>query len=178
MNTFNCLRADIQKEIFDMLCKNELDKYLQSKFGEYADIICNTKATEDGGEIYLCVGIFDIRDELVNMSEELSEALNIDSCLAKNILEVCLPLFEVSVDIEYDTLSNVRYVKLFSESPYIDEFTDTNTLNTIDLYNTLKVEEKLVACIKTFMDDFISIAESAFSSKESEYVTCNPELFI
>ena len=65
-NQMNCIIADVQREVFNNLCKDTWDNKLQSKFGQYAELICNTRPTEDGGETYLTLGIYNTQEELIN----------------------------------------------------------------------------------------------------------------
>ena len=171
----NCSIADMQKEVFDNLCKPELDRKLQNKFGNYADIICNTKATEDGGETYLAVGIYDLSDSIVNFSEELSKRLNLPIEDIKVFIEKYIDIFNMSLDVEYDEELNKKNIIFYTESPYTDEFTEQEVLDIIKYSAENSIDKKIVIIIKDFMDNFMNYANKKFGFSWQGYAILNPE---
>ena len=174
-NNTNCIVADRQKEVFDNLCKNKWDEKLQSKFGEYADIICNTTPTIDGGETYLTVGIYNIQEELVNFSDELSSVLGISSDSAKSLIEKYIEIFNISADIDWDEKEEKAKISISSDEPYVDEFTDEDDLIVIRDEKKMLISEKLADCLEKFIETLMHDADVDFGYKWREWTTCNPE---
>lgn len=171
----SCINADIQKEVFDNLCKDELDKKLQAKFGEYADIICNTKATKDGGETYLSIGLYDVADAVINFSDKLSIELALSNEDTNILLEKYIDIFNLSLDIDYDECLDKKEIVIYTESPYIDEFTEQEVLDIINYSISISIDKKIVGYIKSFMDEFLNDANKTFGYRWQEYVLSNPE---
>lgn len=174
-NTGDCSHADLLKEIFDNLCKKDLDEKLQMKFGEYADVVCNTIPTNDGGETYLSVGIYDIKEEVLNFSSELANILKLEISVVVDLLNTYINMYNMSIDIEYDYNANIQDIKLFTDRPYIDEDTSQDTLDLLKFGNNIEFEKKITLCLKDYMDNFMSNADKEFSYKYLEYIVCNPE---
>ena len=112
------------KEYFTMVdChKNALDERLQSKFGEYADSNVNTISTKDGGYITLSFGIYDIREELVNFSKEVSDILNSNKLYSEHDLtesdvrksiESLIGLNNINLDLDWEEESEDNKIVLF-----------------------------------------------------------------
>ena len=176
MNTnLSCINADKQKEVFDNLCKDKWDKKLQSKFGEYAVIECETKATEDGGESYLTFGIYYVQDELVNFSEELAEIIGSSKNEAKTLIEKYIEIFNITVNVEWSERLKTPIIEIFLDEPYIDEDTESDDLRIIKNEEKLLISEKLANCICTFVDKLMHDANVEFGYKWNEWNTCNPE---
>lgn len=166
-NNTSCIIADQQKEIFDNLCKDKWDAKLQSKFGQYADVVCNTKSTEDGGEAYLTLGIYNIQEELVNFSEELSSKLNLNKEETKLLIEKYIEIFNLTVDIEWKEAENKAEASLSLDNPYTDEFTDTEDLKVIKNEEKMLITEKLADCIEDFINTFMHDVDLDFDYKWS-----------
>ncbi len=174
-NNLNCANADMQKEVFDTLCKDIWNAKLQSKFGEYADVVCNTKPTVDGGETYLTLGIYDVTDNLINFSEDLSSVLNLSKDETKLLIEKYLELFNLSADIDWDEKSKKANVSISMDEPYIDEFTKDEDLNIIRNEDKMLISEKLADCLEKFIQAFMHDAEVDFGYKWQEWTLSNPE---
>ena len=174
-NNTNCIVADRQKEVFDNLCKNKWDEKLQSKFGEYADIICNITPTIDGGETYLTVGIYDIKEELVNFSEELSSILGVSNDRAKSFLERYIEIFNISADIDWNEKEEKAEISISLDEPYTDELTDEEDLMIIRNEEKMLISEKLADCLEKFIETLMHDADVDFGYKWREWTTCNPE---
>ena len=72
----SCIKADKMEEYFIAKHKDNLDKKLQSKLGKYAEITINTIANEYGGDISLSLGAYDLREELINFSNDVAAQIN------------------------------------------------------------------------------------------------------
>lgn len=174
-NNTNCVIADKQKEVFDNLCKSKWDAKLQEKFGEYADVDCNTKATVDGGEAFLTLGIYNAQEELTNFSQELSNILGISNNKSKDLIEKYIEIFNMTADIEWEEDNNKPNISILLDEPFIDEFTSEEDLEIIKNEEKLAISEKLGDCIAEFIKTFMHDADLDFGYKWNEWNTCNPE---
>ena len=174
-NNLSCVQADMQKEVFDNLCKDKWDRELQLKFGEYADVVCNTKATIDGGETYLTLGIYDITDNLVNFSEELSSLINLSNGETRELIEQYLDIFNLSADVDWNEESEKAEISISMDEPYIDEFTEDEVINIIKNEEKMLISEKLADCLEKFIHDFMHNANLDFGYRWQEWTLSNPE---
>lgn len=174
-NNTNCLIADTQREVFDNLCKNKWDAKLQVKFGEYAEINCDTRATVDGGETFLTLGIYNVQEELINFSQELSNILGISNDESRELIEKYIEIFNVTADVEWDEDNNKPNISILLDEPFVDELTPQDDLEIIKNEEKLNISEKLGDCIAEFIEKLMHDADLEFGYKWNEWNTCNPE---
>lgn len=162
----SCLRGDIMIGYFVALHKEILDKKLKSKFGEYAESSVNVVADEDGGDIKLSFGVYDLRDELVNFSQDVAQRINSDkdykyNDFTKEEIEKTIAQFieynNLNIDIDWE--ENEKSIILF----YNDENYKTMTRNNeCDAYNFMILEE-LYNAIESFIDETMNTSIKQFN---------------
>lgn len=162
----SCLRGDIMEQYFVALHKEILDRKLQSKFGEYAKSSVSVVADEDGGDIKLSFGLYDLRDELVNFSQDVAQRINNSKYyeyndFTKEEIEKSISQFieynNLNVDIDWE--EDKKSILLF----YNDKNYKTMTIsNECDTCNFMILEE-LYSSIENFIDETMKTSIKQFN---------------
>lgn len=173
MNTISCVNGDLMLEYFTIKekYKNDLDKKLQSKFGEYADSNVDTVSSEDGGSIVLSFGIYDVRDELINFAKEVADRINsektedvpyLSEVEARNTIQGLIDTYNLNLDIDWQEEPKVIDIFIYYNDEdykkmYISNKHDKWTFEIIDaLYYSVKefVDNTMTESIKCFNESW------------------------
>lgn len=155
----SCIRADLMKEYFIGIHEEGLNKKLQSKLGEYAEITINTVSNEDGGDIELSLGIYNLREELVNFSGAVAQRINNDKDYEYNdvtaeevekTINQLLDIYNVNMDIDWEEKAKMIHL-FFKDSLY----------DNMDIYNEMQryyyiILDELYNSISDFLNDTIN----------------------
>ena len=111
----SCERADVMVEYFNNVEKHrdELNEKLQEKFGECANITCNTVADENGGDIRISFGMYDVRYELMSFIPEISTKLDITVDSAREYMRNLLDSYDMNMDIDWEEDLSKTKIELF-----------------------------------------------------------------
>lgn len=168
--TISCFRGDLIKEYFVARHEESLNEKLQSKLGEYAEITVNTIANEDGGDIELSFGIYNLREELVNFSEDVAKRINEDKDyeyedITKEEIERAINQFlninNLNIDIDWEEKSKMIHLfynnSLYTNIDIYDEMQRFNYIVLDELYNSVKsfLDETIMTSIKEFNEAWV-----------------------
>lgn len=168
MKQISCVYGDLMKEFFEMKEEHKatLDNKLKSKFGEYADSTVNTIPSENGGHITLSFGMYDVKEELVNFAQEVTEIINNKNELeipftiaeAKNKIQNLIDCHNLNLDLDWEEKSNCYKAVLF----YNDEDYKTMVISNVNDQMNFEVMDALYDSIKDFVDDTMKNAIKVF----------------
>ena len=162
----SCVRGDLMKEYFVVRHLDVLNDKLQSKLGKYAEIAINTIPDEDGGYIKLSLGIYDLKKELVNFSQDVAERINEDKDyeyedLTKEEIEKTIKQFlninNLNIDIDWEEKSKMIHL-----------FYNNSLYTNIDIYDEMQryhyiVLDELYNSVTDFLNNTINQAIKEFN---------------
>ena len=164
--SMSCVRGDLMKEYFVARHLDVLNKKLQSKLGEYAEIVVNTVEDENGGDIELSLGVYDLKEELVNFSQDVAERINKDKDyeyedLTKEEIERAINQFlkinNLNIDIDWEEHSQI--INLFYNDSY---YTNIDIYDEMQRYNYIILDE-LYYTVIDFINNTINQAIKDFN---------------
>lgn len=170
MSNVSCINGDVMSEYFAIRekHKNDLDKKLQSKFGEYADSNVDTIPSEDGGYIVLSFGKYDVRDELINFAKEVTDRINsekaedvpyLSEVEARNTIQGLIDTYNLNLDIEWQEEPKSSNISIY----YNDE--DYKKMYICDKHDKWKFDiiDALYYSIKDFVDNTMNESIKCFN---------------
>ena len=163
LDIVSCERADVMVEYFNNVEKHrdELNEKLQEKFGEYASITCDTLADENGGDIRLSFGVYDVREELMNFIPEISTKLDIAVDFARREMENFLRTNDMNMDIDWEEDLSKTKIELF----YNGEDYKVMAVKDDDEVSQFRFEfmDALYESVKEFLDKTINQSINDFN---------------
>lgn len=161
-NSGSCIVADSMVEYFNNveIHKDALDAKLQEKFGEYASVDCTTVANENGGDMFISFGKYDIREELMSFAGDVARKLDISIETSKKQLQSYLDIYDVNADITWsENPEECKFELFFDGKDYREIEVKEN-----DEWNQVRFEfmEALDESIKEFVNSTMKEAVQLF----------------
>ena len=179
--TISCFRGDLIKDYFVARHEEKLNEKLQSKLGKYAEITINTISNEDGGDIELSLGVYDLRDELVSFSQVVAERINndkdydYDDFTAEEVERTIKQFLNINnLNIDIDWKEDSKSITLFFNDK---DYKSISFEGEMDKHKAIILDE-LYNAVNHFIDDTIKTAIKEFneawvyeySAYEDEYL--------
>lgn len=174
-NSKHCEVADNQVEYFTQIEKHEkaLNEKLKEKFGEYASVSYDTIADEDGGEMVLSFGRYDVRDELMNFACDVAKSMEISLKSIQEQMQYYIENCDLNVDVEWQESPKLSSTILFFNG---DNYRDMTIENEADEYR-FEILNELHKAIEKFVDVTMTDAVQYFANcYVMEYSSYNNEL--
>lgn len=168
MQTIN---GDLMKEFFEQKEEHKLalDEVLQQKFGEYAESNVNTVSNENNDSIVLSFGIYNLKEELVNFSEETTEILNTEKQEKlkfskeeiQSRIQNLIDNHKLNLDLDWEEDPSVCEIALFCDD---ENYKTMNITNENDKLN-YDVIDSLAKAIENFIDNTMKESIKFFDQK-------------
>lgn len=175
-NLKNCIIADSMVQYFTYVEKHKdaLEAKLQEKFGEYASVNCDTVANENGGDIRISFGKYDIREELISFAGEIAKKLEISIEASRKQLQSYLDVYNVNADITWsENPEECKFELFFNGEDYKKiEVKENDEWNQVRFEFMEALDESIKEFVNSTMKDaiqlFVNCWVMEYNSYESE----------